>query len=150
MLKATFPSMAFGFRRPAALVCAVTAILFADFGVAFSSDENNLLGRSVDSVKIGRATGLAYVDLPILVRASFASTLTDGLYLSDELAKPYVANFKPNLRSDHSLENRISLTRSISDKLEIGIVWGARSRLTKINFLDFERQTIGAMLRFVH
>ena len=150
MLKATFPSMAFGFRRLAALFCAVTAILFTDFGVAFSSEENDLLGPSVDSVQIGRVRGLAYVDLPMLVRASFESTFTDGLYLSDQLAKPYLASFGPNLRSDHSLENRISLTRPISDQLEIGIVWGARSRLTKINFFDFERQTIGAMLRFVH
>jgi hypothetical protein len=38
----------------------------------------------------------------------------------------------------------------ISDELEIGIVRGARSRLTEINFFDFERQAIGAMLRFVH
>ena len=150
MLKATFPSMAFGFRRLAALFCAVTAILFTDFGVAFSSEENNLLGPSADSVQIGRVGGLAHVDLPMLIRASFESTFMHGLYRSDALAKPYVASFGRNLRNDHSLENRISLTRPISDELEIGIVWGARSRLTKINFFDFERQTIGAMLRFVH
>jgi hypothetical protein len=101
-------------------------------------------------VETGRTTGLAYIDLPMLVRASFDSKFTDRLYASDELAKSYVASFGPNLRNDHSLESRISLTRSISDTIEVGIVWGGRSRLTTIDVFDFERQTIGAMLRFVH
>jgi hypothetical protein len=80
---------------------------------------------------------------------SFDSCYANGLYVSDELAKPYVAAFGPGLRNDHAPQNRVSLTRLISDRIEIGIVWGVRSQLSTIDSFGFERQTIGAMLRFV-
>jgi hypothetical protein len=150
MLKALFsPSTTTRFRRLASSASAVTTILLCNLGVAFSSDENGLLDPGVHSPESGRAKGLAYLDLPMELRARFGTMYTEEFYLSDELAKPYVASTGPSFRTDHSLESRIALTRSISDKIEIGIVWGARSPLSDINLFNFERQTVRAIVRIV-
>jgi hypothetical protein len=80
-------------------------------------------------------------------RARFEASYTDELYVSDELAGPCLSNVGPSIRNDHSLESRVALIRSVSDRIEVGIVWGARRPLMNLNLLDFERQTVGAIIR---
>ena len=63
MLQLPFPCLTPGFRRIPTLVSAIATILLCNLGVAFSSDENDLLDSSGSSPEIGRATGLAHIDL---------------------------------------------------------------------------------------
>ena len=135
------------------LLSVVVAILFWDLGLAHASEDADAMDPSqVSQTKMAspsRARGQTTIDLPRGVRARFESTYTNELYLSDKLARDFLADIGPDLRMDRSLESRFSLTRSISDRIEIGIVWGARSRLTTVNLFDFERQTIGAIIQLV-
>ena len=150
MLMAPVSTSTFRFRRLAASVSAVAAMLLCNPGVAFSFNEYDMLDPNVRSLESGRVRGLAaYIDLPMHFRARLNTSYTNGFYVSDELAKPYVTAVGPDFRNDHSLESRIALTRSISDKIEIGIVWGARSPLPNIDLFNFERQTVRAMVRIV-
>ena len=124
----------------AAAGAAIVAILFCSPLLAFSSDENDLRDPKDDE-------GGTYLELPMDLRAHFEATYSDEFYISDELARPYVGAVGPRIRNDHSLESTVALMRSISDRIEIGIVWGARRPLMNLNLLDFERQTVGAMIR---
>jgi len=150
MWKAIVSPSTFRLRRVATSAWAVAAILLCNPDVAFSSDENDSLGPSVRSImKTGPAKGRAYLDLPMRLRARFGTSYTDPIFVSDPLAKPYAAGVGPDIGNDHALTSRIALTHSISDKIEIGIVWGTRNPLTKFNFFDFEGQTVGALIRIV-
>ncbi len=101
-------------------------------------------------MKIGPAKGRAYLDLPMRLRARFGTSYTDPIFVSDPLAEPYAAGVGPDIGNDDAFGSRIALiTHSISDKIEIGIVWGTQNPLTKFNFFDFERQTVGALIRIV-
>ena len=147
MLDAPSRTPTFGFRRLAALASTIAAILLCGPLVAFSSEQNEVSDRSNDSLESRRAKKNAYIDLPMRVRVRFEASYTDALYVSDELASPYVSDVGPSVWNDHSLESRVALIRSISDRIEVGIIWGARRPLMNLNLLDFERQSIGAMIR---
>ena len=140
--------------RSAALA-SLAVILIIGAPTAFSSDEVDMadVADVADdrqlSPRSGRATGLAYIDLPMDFRARFDATYTNHVYLSDRLARPYTASFGPNLHSDYSLESSIALTRSISDRIEIGIMWGGRSPIANVALFDFDRQSVRAMVRIV-
>lgn len=149
MWKAIVSPSTFRLRRVATSAWAVAAILLCNLDVAFSSDENDSLDPSVRSMKTGPAKGRAYLDLPMRLRARFGTSYTDPIFVSDPLAEPYAAGVGPDIGNDHALTSRIALTHSISDKIEIGIVWGTRNPLTKFNFFDFEGQTVGALIRIV-
>jgi len=127
------------FVAPASAVLAIVAILLCSPLLAFSSDENDLRDPEEE--------GGTYFDLPMDVRAHIDATYSDEFYVSDELARPYVSDVGPRIRNDHSLESTVALMRLISDRIEIGIVWGARRPLMNLDLLDFERQTVGAMIR---
>ena len=83
------------------------------------------------------------------MRARFDASYMKDLYASEVLARPYVESAGPSKQSSGSLASQFSLTGSLSDRIEIGIVWAARSRIGRINLFDFERQTISATIRFV-
>lgn len=138
------------FANSVSVLAIVSAFLFCSTpDNAFSSGENELLDSSVRPIAIGRAGGLVYVDLPMRLRARFDTKYTGQIYTNDTLAKPYAVGVGPSVRGDHSLENRVALTRSISDRIEIGIVCGARSPLGILNFFELDRVTVGAMVRIV-
>jgi hypothetical protein len=134
---------------------ALAAILLLGAPAAFSSDEADITDGAdladdpQPSPETGRETGLAYIDLPMDFRARYDATYTNLLYMSDRLARPYAANFGPNLHSDYSLESSIALTRSISNKIEIGIIWGGRSPIGNVAVFDFDRQSVRAMISIV-
>ena len=96
-----------------------------------------------------RAKGIAFFDLPLQIRAHFDTTYTYHFYQSDELAMPFLDPAGPRIREVMSLESRLTLARSLTDHIEVGIVWGARSPISQIDLFDFERQTVGAMIRIV-
>ncbi|MBC8187382.1 MAG: hypothetical protein H8E78_04130 [Proteobacteria bacterium] len=130
------------------LMATVLICLFStSAAVAFDRDDERTFNRPSRSSY--RETGLAYVDLPLRLRARFEIAYTDDVYQSDALARPYVTVSGPSLRDDESLESQFALTRSLTDKVEIGIVWRAWSSITHVDLFDFERQTVGAMIRIV-
>ena len=83
------------------------------------------------------------------MRARFDATYMKDFYTSEVLARPYLGTAGPSKHDSKSLASQFSLTGSLSDRIEIGVVWAARSRIGGINLFDFERQTIGAMIRIV-
>ena len=94
-----------------------------------------------------RARGLAFVDLPMGVRARFDSTYTRNPFQSDDLSLPYVTHTGPGIRGERSLESRFALTRPITDKIEFEISWGTRNSLASNDPMGFGRQTVGAFIR---
>lgn len=129
------------------LAAGLTLIVVA--GAAFSSDEIEVQFLEAADRLDRRAEGLAFFDLPLRVRARFEVTLMNDLYASDALARPYATTAGPGFENDESLESQFALTRALSDTVEIGVVWGARSPVGPIDLFDFERQTVGAMIRIV-
>jgi hypothetical protein len=127
-------------------------ILFGVVGSVSASDDAPVL--EVDSRPRldrldRRPQGLAFVDLPMRMRARFDASYMNDLYASEVLARPFVGTVGPNIQGSESLASQFALTRSLSKTVEVGIVWGARSRIGRINLFDFERQTVGAMIRIV-
>lgn len=149
MLKFSF-SRTSRFRRVAILVSTVVAAFIScRVDIAFASDEKDLLDSSTRPVAIGRAKGIAYVDLPMRLRASFDTTYTGRTRLGDKLARPYTAEVGPRVRESDSLESRVALTRVFFNGIEIGIMCAAPNSPATSGFLDFERLTVGAMVRIV-
>ncbi len=96
-----------------------------------------------------RETGIAYVDLSSRLRARLESNYSEDPTFSDRLARLHVRSNGPGRRSRASIENRISVTRSLSDRIEVGVVWGMRSSLTDVALFDIDRHTFEAMIRIV-
>ena len=96
-----------------------------------------------------RSTGIAHIELPMGFRARFEATTTRNLYHSEDLAESFITG-GPQLRYRSSLESRVSLSRALGQNVEFEIAWGARSPIENVDLLDFERQTVGALLRVVH
>lgn len=96
-----------------------------------------------------RETGLAYVDLPMRFRARFDSTYSSNRYLSEDLARPFTAQTGPSRDREHSLEHRLAVTRPVIEGIELELAWGGRSELGGVNLLDFNRHTVGAVIRIV-
>jgi hypothetical protein len=132
---------------------AATALAFALLQglvapVAFGQDGPGQESPAAPQVQKTRAGGLAFLDLPLRFRAHLDASYNRSLYASDALSRDHVSEFGPQLDTHRSLESHVALTRFVSDRIEIGIVWGGRRRITDTNLLDFERQTVGAMIRF--
>ena len=94
-----------------------------------------------------RASGLAYVDLPLRIRASFDTSYRHHGTLSDRLASPLVNDVGPGIISDETLESRISFTRPVTERIEIEVAWLTSNRLTVGNPMGFGRQIVGAFIR---
>ena len=94
-----------------------------------------------------RASGLAYVELPLRIRASFDASYRQHGTLSDRLASPLVNDVGPGIISDETLESRISFTRPITERIEIEVAWLTSNRLTTGDPMGFGRQIVGAFIR---
>jgi hypothetical protein len=94
-----------------------------------------------------RAAGLAFVDLPLGIRARVDAAYRSHLYSSERLALPFVYDFGPGIRRDQTLESRIALSRPIAAGIELEIAWESRNSLATSDPLGFGRQTIGARIR---
>ena len=140
--------------RLAVATLAIALALQILAGVAHSLDEvktQEVKAQKADSSTRPnrRAEGIAYLDLPLRLRARVDFSFMDDLYVSDALARPFASAAGPSFDDAELLESQFVLTRSLSDKIEIGIVWGLRSPVGRMDLFDFERQTIGAMIRLV-
>ncbi len=94
-----------------------------------------------------RKRGLAFIDLPLGIRARFDASYSRHLYSSDVLAQSFVADFGPEIVGDRTLESRISLTRALARGIELEIAWETRNSLAVDDPMGFGRQTIGARIR---
>ena len=94
-----------------------------------------------------RAKGLAYIDLPLSIRARFDASYMHHSYVSDRLASPIVNSVGPGIDSDRSLESRIAFTKPISKGIELEIAWETRNRIASSDLMGFGRQTVGALIR---
>lgn len=94
-----------------------------------------------------RQKGLAYIDLPLGIRARVEARYTRHLYSSDILSQRHLADAGPEILGDRTLESRIALTRAIGDGVELEIAWESRNNLEVNDPMAFGRQTIGARIR---
>jgi hypothetical protein len=132
-------------RRPVGrlgLLIVLVSIIAASDAFSFDSNDSKLsLARL--------AEGLAFVDLPMGMRARFDVTYSDDVYRSDVLVRPFTPTTGPRIRDDESLESQFTLTHSLSEKVEIGIVWATHSPVAPVDLFDFHHQTIRAFIRIV-
>jgi len=91
--------------------------------------------------------GLAFIDLPLGIRARFDASYSRHFYSSDVLSQSFVADFGPEMVGDRTLESRISLTRALARGVELEIAWETRNSLAVNDPMGFGRQTIGARIR---
>ncbi|MFK7898452.1 MAG: hypothetical protein AB8G23_21645 [Myxococcota bacterium] len=96
-----------------------------------------------------RSTGIVHLELPLGFRARFDAIATRNLYHSEDLAEAFITG-GPQLRYRRSLESRISVSRALAQNVEFEVAWGARSPIENVDLLNFERQTVGALIRIVH
>lgn len=94
-----------------------------------------------------RERGLAFIDLPLGIRARFDASYSRHLYSSDVLSQSFVADFGPEIVGDRTLESRISLTRALARGIELEIAWETRNSLAVNDPMGFGRQTVGARIR---
>ena len=138
------------------LIIAVLPLSLLVFGLASAGDAAAFEpGRANPSMRgparALRATGIAHFDLSDRVRARLESSCSEDPTISDRLIRYHVRSRGPGRRTHASVENRIALTRSLSDRIEIGVVWGMRSSLADVALFDFDidRHTVEAMIRIV-
>lgn len=117
--------------------------LFDALEAAARQDEQPLFRPNQD----WRARGLAYIDLPLRIRARFDASYTRHRSESDTLAAPMVAGVGPGLRIERQIESRIALTRPLTDGIELELVWETRNRIESGDPMSFGRQIVGAMIR---
>lgn len=94
-----------------------------------------------------RARGLAYVDLPLQIRARFDASLVRFRTRPDHLAAPLVAEVGPGLRIDRHIQSRVALTRPLAQGVELEVAWETRNRVESGDPMAFGRQIVGAMIR---
>jgi hypothetical protein len=135
--------------RLAISIALVTALLTLLATASVAGDELRAAALLPRADEDRRPTGIAYVDLPLRWRARFDAAYTNNFYPSDGLARPYAAAVGPSLDRNHSLESRIAIARPLTDRIELELAWGARSRLGSADLLDFDRQTVGAVIRII-
>jgi hypothetical protein len=94
-----------------------------------------------------RQRGLAYIDLPLGIRARFDTAYSRYLYSSDSLAQRYLQDAGPGAQRDRTLESRIALSRPVAPGIELEIAWETRNNLEASDPMGFGRQTVGARIR---
>ena len=94
-----------------------------------------------------RAKGLAFIDLPLQVRARFDARFDRFGTRPDGLAAPLVANTGPGRRFDRHIQSRVALTRPVTEGIELEVVWETRNRVEAEDPMAFGRQLFGALVR---
>lgn len=136
-------------RIPTGFVVLGLLATLAVLPVSASADPGDEISVSEEPPIIDwRAKGLAYLDLPLEIRARFDASYTHHAFDSDHLASPYVNGVGPSIISERSLKSRISFTRPIADGVEIEIAWETRNRIVASDPMGFGRQVVGALIRF--
>ena len=96
-----------------------------------------------------RARGVAFVDLPLGLRARYDARALHRL-AADDLAAAF-AGMPTGAASQGArvLESRFALSRVLAPRIELELSWAARSPLTMVDLLRIEDQRVAAMIRFV-
>ena len=94
-----------------------------------------------------RARGLAFIDLPLQIRARFDASFARFRTLPDHLAAPLVAEAGPVRRFDRHIQSRVALTRPMARGIELEVVWETRNRVESGDPMAFGRQVVAAMIR---
>jgi hypothetical protein len=129
------------------LLSTTSAFAFGEAAPGVRTGQNAQNAKQRAPIEL-RSTGIAHVELPLGFRARFDATATRNLYHSEDLAEAFNTG-GPQLRYQRSLESRISLSRALARNVEFEIAWGARSPIENVDLLNFQRQTVGALIRFV-
>lgn len=97
-----------------------------------------------------RVRGMAFVDLPLGLRARYEAQALQLLGARHELATPFVdPTAGANRQSARLLESRFALTRAVASHVELELAWSTRSPLSMVDLLRIEDQRLAAMIRFV-
>lgn len=97
-----------------------------------------------------RARGMAFVDLPLGLRARYEAQALHRLGARGELEAPFVELTEgASRRSARLLESRFALTRAVAAHVELELAWSARSPLSMVDLLRVEDQRLAALIRFV-
>lgn len=97
-----------------------------------------------------RARGMAFVDLPLGLRARYEAQALHRLPPRQDLGTPFVEHPDgATRRSTRLLESRFALSRVLAPHLELELAWAARSPLSMVDLLRIEDQRLAAMIRFV-
>jgi hypothetical protein len=93
---------------------------------------------------------VAFLDLPLGLRARYEAQALHRLAPRQDLATPFV-EFPDGAsrRSTRLLESRFALSRVLAPHLELELAWAARSPLSMVDLLRIEDQRLAAMIRFV-
>lgn len=95
-----------------------------------------------------RARGLAYIDLPLQLRARFDAHYSKYGSPVDHLAAPHAAALGPELRFERHIESRVALTRPLWQGIELEVAWQTRNRVEAGgDLMGFGRQVVGAQIR---
>lgn len=128
--------------RPLLVALLILCGLLISSARASANDEDTVV-----AVPDWRARGLAHVDLPLLFRATFDTSYMLQSTWSDRLASPFVSDVGPGIVGDPALETRLSISRPLIDRVELGISWTTRNRLAVQDPMEFGRQMVGAFIR---
>ena len=94
-----------------------------------------------------RAEGIAFIDLPLQIRARFDASYGRFRTRPDQFAAPLVSDVGPGLRFERHIQSRVALTRPLAEGIELEFVWESRNRVTSRDPMAFGRQIVGAMIR---
>jgi hypothetical protein len=97
-----------------------------------------------------RARGVAFIDLPMGLRARYEA---QALYRLGPGREPATAFLEPTDGASRIgtrlLESRFALTRAVASHVELELAWSARSPLSMVDLLRIEDQRLAALIRFV-
>lgn len=90
------------------------------------------------------------VELPMAFRARLAGLYTYTPFLVDAMAYDRQTRLGPAVRSNHFFETRLAIARPVRRGLELEVAWSSQSLVSMTANPVFDRQTVGAFIRFTH
>jgi hypothetical protein len=130
---------------------ALLMLLSASGAQAFEADRTSGVVSGIEEP--AARPSMVDIMLPLQLRIRL-----DGAYARNRRSDRALASrselatnrFGPALRDPFAVESRVVLTRAVSKGLEVGVSWTGHNRLSESEGVDFGRQFVGALVRFVH
>ena len=88
------------------------------------------------------------VSLPLAFRARLGGVYTYTPFLVDALAYDRRNRLGPAVRTHHFFESRFSIGRAVRPGIELELAWSSQSAVSVSHGPSFDRQIVGAFLRF--
>lgn len=132
-------------RSARILTLALTLIsLCAQSALAFDGETADTSNRKTRSIL---SDELLDIELPLHFRAGLATRYLSHAHESDALASRFLANVGPRIQTFEVLETRVTLSRSISPNIDLGVEWRTQNRLVTRDPMGMGTQFVGAMIR---